>query len=265
MLIIDAYVEGKTGPVTLYEVYYPLFNSKTLFKLDLSLCKGLKINIYYNIKLDNPEIYNKNNIIYNDMCHPYSSKDGIDMALNDLRNEYKNNNRSICDEGCDYSEYTDDYVKCDCDIRESVPKMPEVKIDKNKLYKFVNIKNVANFGVLKCINLLADKKRMITNIGIYSFIPTFITYIICLILFYKRDFEIIKEYIKDILYAIKNLKYLNNKIKIHKKNQINLRDPAILIILKTKKIIKKDKEIDIVIILFNNLYNILNLINKKKK
>ena len=29
MLIIDAYVEGKTGPVTLYEVYYPLFNSKT--------------------------------------------------------------------------------------------------------------------------------------------------------------------------------------------------------------------------------------------
>ena len=246
MLIIDAYVEGKTGPVTLYEVYYPLFNSKTLFKLDLSLCKGLKINIYYNIKLDNPEIYNKNNIIYNDMCHPYSSKDGIDMALNDLRNEYKNNNRSICDEGCDYSEYTDDYVKCDCDIRESVPKMPEVKIDKNKLYKFVNIKNVANFGVLKCINLLADKKRMITNIGIYSFIPTFITYIICLILFYKRDFEIIKEYIKDILYAIKNLKYLNNKIKIHKKNQINLRDPAILIILKAKKIIKKDKEIDIV-------------------
>ena len=44
MLIIDAYVEGKTGPITLYEVYYPLFNSKTLFKLDLSLCKGLKIH-----------------------------------------------------------------------------------------------------------------------------------------------------------------------------------------------------------------------------
>ena len=246
MLVIDAYVEEKKGPVTLYEVYYPLFNSKTLFKLDLSICKGLKINVFYNMNLDNPEMYNKNNIIYNDICHPYSSKDGVDMTISDLRSEYKDNNRSICDEGCDYSEYVDGFVKCDCDIKESVRKMPEVKIDKNKLYKFVNIKNIANFGVLKCLNLLLDKKRMITNIGIYSFIPTFIAYIICLILFYKRDFTIIKEHIKDILFAIENLKYLNAKIKIHKQNQINLRDPAILIILKAKKIINKDKEINVI-------------------
>ena len=40
--------------------------------------------------------------------------------------------------------------------------------------------------------LTAIKERMISNIGIYSFIPTFIAYIVCLIVFYKREFKIIK-------------------------------------------------------------------------
>ena len=57
MLVIDAYVEGKTGPMSLYEVYYPLFNSPYLFQLDLSICDGLKINMLYNMELENPELY----------------------------------------------------------------------------------------------------------------------------------------------------------------------------------------------------------------
>ena len=49
------------------------------------------------------------------------------------------------------------------------------------------------------------------NIGIYSFIPTFISYIVCLIIFIKVDFNIIKEKIKDLLWAKENLKYIKNK------------------------------------------------------
>ena len=52
--------------------------------------------------------------------------------------------------------------------------MPEINIDKDKLYQFANIKMVADFGVLKCVNLFTIKERMIHNIGIYSFIPTII-------------------------------------------------------------------------------------------
>ena len=220
MLIIDAYVEGKTGPVTLYEVYYPLFNSKTLYKLDLSFCKGLKINVLYNIPLENPELYNKNHFIYNDVCHPYSSREGLDMGINDLRDEYIKNNRSICEEGCDFVGYFDGYVECNCDVKESTPNMEEIKIDKNKLYKFMNLKNVANFGVLKCTNLFYAKERMISNIGLYSFIPTLIVYILCLIIFYKRDFDIIKNYIKDILNAIQTKNYLDKeKEKENQKRQ----------------------------------------------
>ena len=195
MLKIDAFVEGKTGPMSLYEVYYPLFNSPTLFQLDLSICEGMKINVLYTMELENPELYDKNNPIYNDICSPYSSKNGVDMVLRDVQQEYIDNNKSICDEGCQFGGYNheNNEVECNCDIKESMPPLSEISIDKDKLYKFANIKNVANFGVLKCINLFSIKNRMIHNIGIYSFIPTFITYIICISVFYKVDFKFIKK------------------------------------------------------------------------
>ena len=159
------------------------------------------------MELENPELYDKNNPIYNDMCYPYSSKDGVDMILTDVQREYIDGNKSICDEDCVFGRYIDEKVDCNCDIKESLPPISEIKIDKDKLYKFANIKNIANFGALKCINLLREKERMIYNIGIYSFIPTFISYIVCIILFFKVDFNIIKEKIKELLYAIHNLKY----------------------------------------------------------
>ena len=210
ILVIDAYIEGKTGPVPLYEVYYPLFNSPTLFQLDLSICEGLQISMLYNMALENPELYDKDNPIYNDMCYPYSSKEGLDMILTDVQQEFKDNNKIICDEGCKF-EYINNKVECNCDIQTSFPPLSEIKIDKDKLYKFANIKNLANFGVLKCANLLTIKERMIANIGIYSFIPTIIAYIVCIILFYKFDSKIIKEKIKEILYAILNLKYIKKE------------------------------------------------------
>ena len=225
MLVIDAYVEGKTGPFPLYEVYYPLFNSPYLFQLDLSICDGLKINMLYNMELENPELYDKDNPIYNDMCYPYSSKNGVDMILTDVQREYINNNRIICNEDCKF-EFIDGTVECHCEVKSTFPSLSEIKIDKDKLYKFANIKNVANFGVLKCINLLFVKERMISNIGIYSFIPTVISYIVCIIVFIKVDFNIIKEKIKDLLYAILNLKYIKNKklkeekIVLEKKQEI---------------------------------------------
>jgi len=144
------------------------------------------------------------------MCYPYSSKDGVDMILTDVQREYKNNNRIICNEDCKF-EFIDGTVECHCEVKSTFPPLSEIKIDKDKLYKFSNIKNVANFGVLKCLNLLFVKERMITNIGIYFFIPTVISYIVCIILFIKVDFIIIKEKIKDLLYAILNLKYIKNK------------------------------------------------------
>ena len=60
---------------------------------------------------------------------------------------------------------------------------------------------------------------MIPNIGIYSFIPTFITYIVCAIVFYKVDFKLIKQKIKDLLFALIYFNYIENKKKIKKEKE----------------------------------------------
>ena len=260
MLVINAYIEGKTGPKPIYEVYYPLFNSPFLFQLDLSICDGLEINILYNMELENPELYNKDNPIYNDMCYPYTSKPGADMTLTDVQNDYKDNNRLICEEGCKF-EYFNKKVGCKCEVSPIFPPLSEIKIDKDKLYKFAKIKNVANFGALKCINLLTIKERMISNIGIYSFIPTIIAYIVCIIVFNKVDFKTIKDHIKNILYAILNLKYIKNKKpkKPINKNGFNFIEPIFIYVAK-----KKDLEISDAIMRQINDLNIKNARRIKK-
>ena len=44
ILKMDTYIEGKTGPTSLYEIFYPLENSENLVKLDLTPCEGEKIH-----------------------------------------------------------------------------------------------------------------------------------------------------------------------------------------------------------------------------
>ena len=113
--------------------------------------------------------------------------------------------------------------------------MSELKINKDELYKFAYVKNMANFGVLKCVNLLNIKERMIPNIGLYSFIPTFIAYIVCIILFIKVDFKIIKKKIKDLLYAILNLKYIENS-SVKPINGNYLRQPIFIYVAQKKNL-----------------------------
>ena len=263
ILVIDAYIEGKTGPLSLYEVYYPLSGSK-LSQLDLTICEGLKIGILYNIELENPELYDKNNPIYNDICYPYTFINGVDMTTTDLQNEYKTKNKMLCEEDCDY-EYSNGLYLCNCEIRDSLPSMSEIKIDKDKLYKFANLKNLVNFGVLKCVNLLGIKRNIIYNIGLYSFIPTFISYILCLIVLIKNDFKIIKNKIKDLLFAILKYKYLKYQFKekieekplIIKENMFL--EPIIISLAKEKGLVTNE------IIIRNKNININNKNTNEKK
>jgi hypothetical protein len=73
--------------------------------------------------------------------------------------------------------------------------LSEIKIDKNKLYTLINIKKIGNFEVLKCIDLVFSKEGLLKNIGFYLFIPSIITYFVCIYLFYKKEFDIIKKQI----------------------------------------------------------------------
>ena len=266
ILKMDAYIEGKMGPIVVYEVFYPL-DSKNLVQLDISICEGETIGISYYLELENPELYDKNNPIYNDICHPYTSVDGVDMTLSEKQKDYENNNKSLCEENCEYIGYDklDKLVKCNCDIKDGSTVISDIKVDKSKLYDFMGIDKLANFDVLKCVNLIIQKEYLLGNIGFYTFVPSFICYFVAVIVFYVKDFEIIKIKINNFVIAKKNLEYLRERKKKMLEDELNKKnkyvEPVFLSFMKKKKIKKKP------IILDSNIYKVENdkLITNEKE
>ena len=189
--------------------------------LDLTICEGDEINIVYPIELKNPELYDKESPYYKDICYNYNTNNKVDLIIADRQQEYSDNNKSLCEEDCTYVGYDRETkeVECSCQIKINIPLISEIKIDKNKLYKFFDIKKVGNFDVLKCINLLLSKEGLFKNIGFYAFIPPFVLYFVCVFIFYKKEYEIIKANIKDLIFARENLKYLQKKPKKKKKKK----------------------------------------------
>ena len=247
ILKIDTNVEGKTGPTVLYQVYRQKKGTVKLEQLDLTLCEGMPIKTSFPLEIENPDIYDINNPIYNSICYSYSTKDGVDMTVKDRREDCTENNRVLCGENCDSFEYDKEnkHVECKCDALINLPYISELKIDKKKLYKFMNIKKIGNFDVLKCYNLVFSLNGLKSNLGFYFFIPTVIMYIICIIIFYKYEFDIIKKYIKDLMFAKIYMKYLDLKTrgKIKRKHRketgnqsLDDKSPQLFQILKAKNI-----------------------------
>ena len=59
MIQIISGEEGMKIPKVEYEIYYPLYNNNDLKKLDLSLCKGTKVEISIAVKInDSLDKYN---------------------------------------------------------------------------------------------------------------------------------------------------------------------------------------------------------------
>ena len=267
VLKMDADVEGKMGPTVVYELFYPLENGGKLDQLDISICEGEKISISYSLELENPELYDKNNPIYSDICHPYTSEDGLDMTLSSKQQDYANNNKSLCEENCEYIGYDklDKLVKCNCDIKDGSTVISDIKVDKSKLYDFMGIDKLANFDVLKCVNLIIQKEYLLGNIGFYTFVPSFICYFVAVIVFYAKDFEIIKIKINNFVIAKKNLEYLRKQKKKMLEDELNKKnkyvEPVFLSFMKKKKIKKKP------IILDSNIYKVENdkLITNEKE
>ena len=211
ILKMDNYLEGFKSPIVDYELYYPLGNAYILDVLDKTICEDLNIIISIPANLSgDPELYNKNSAYYNDLCVHYEFDDGYDMTLEDRQQNYIDNNMSICEEDCNFAGYDPNNGKadCSCGIKFSLPLVSEISIDKAKLYSFMNIKNIANFNVLKCYKLITSKVGIATNIGFYLFIPSFITYFVCLFLFKSKEHKQILVQIKNIAFAKKYEKYI---------------------------------------------------------
>ena len=233
VLKLDAYREGQTGPKVEYQVYYS-FNGATLEELDLTICENDVITILVSANLTgNIDMYNQKSGFYSDICYTYTSGNGTDLTLTERQQMFYENNMSICEEGCDFGGYIADIgrVICNCEAKISEPIISEIKVDKSKLYNFIDIKKIANFDVLKCFNLVFSKAVVDGNIGFYAFLPTFVMYFICLIYFYARGFKLLRYQINEIVFAKKNYKHIFDKPEKPKPKY----EPILMSIFRKKK------------------------------
>jgi len=226
---MDIYKEGSSIPIIEYEVYDP----KTKNQLNLSICNDTKIQILVPVMIEENNInkYNSSDDYYNDICYTYTTESGTDIILTDRKNEFINNNMSICETNCEYEGYEIDSKKAKCkyEVKIKIPLMSEIAINKNLLMDKLDIKNSLNIKILKCYKLLLSINGLKNNIGSYILLSIIFIISICLIVF------LIKDYNKIIVMIYKITSYSkNNKINkiiskvnsceeqnIHKKTKIN--------------------------------------------
>ena len=218
MLKIDKEQRGKNYLQIEYEVFYQLSNGKIEI-LNLSYCEGIDIEILIPIIINETiDKYNPKSDYYNNICSKTNSKSNIDIPLNDRRNEYINNNMSLCEKNCDLVNY--DYnkkrAKCSCKVKTTVS-INKIKLDgKNLLKNFIDVKNIMNIEIIKCYKIVFNKKNLMNNLGCFIFAFIFLLYFICLHIFYCKSLGKLIRLIRKITKAIK---YFNNK-----ENQITNND-----------------------------------------
>ena len=211
--------EGMKIPKVEYEVYYPLNDNLT--KLNLTLCKGTKVKISIPVKInDKIDIYNASSNYYNDICSKTTSKSGTDISLKDRRNEFVNNNMTLCEENCDLIDYDYKTEKsvCSCDIKLSVTPINEIKFNKKNFFKsFIDIKNIANLNLMKCYKTVLKIKNLIKNYGFFIMFLIMILYFITLIIFWTKSFYKLKKILNIMFIGLKSkeqiIKNDNNIIK----------------------------------------------------
>ena len=179
--------EGMKIPKVEYEVYYPFLYNNIFTKLNLTLCKETKIEISIPVKInDNIDKHNPKSGYYNDICYKTTSEIDTDICLKDRRNEFIENNMTLCEENCDLINYNYAIakVKCSCDFQTNISQNHDIKFNKKEFFKsFTDIKNIANIDIIKCYKIVFIIKNLIYNYGFYIMAFIMLLYFIAIIIF----------------------------------------------------------------------------------
>ena len=257
--LIEVFHEGMKIPKIEYDIYSKL-NSSNLVKLNLSFCRNNKINLFVpTILNEDIDKLNSSSGYYNDLCYTSISDFGTDIIPKDRKEEFINKNKTVCQEKCDFTDYDYNTYKaiCSCEVKESSSSFAYININKTKLLEnFINIKNIANFNLLVCHNVLFSKNGIIRNYGFYSLILIILFHSIIILLFYiKKLYNVIKVKIKDIIFGIKNFELIKKeKRKQIKKGKIKI---------KKYNLYKHNTKLNSIIEETNNPPNKKNIINFK--
>ena len=263
-LYILQVISEETGmkiPKIEYEIYYPLYNSQNLTKLNLTSCKNSKIEISISVKInDTLDKYNSSSEYYNDICSKTTSNSGTDISLKDRRNEFVDNNMSLCEENCELIDYnhSTEKAKCSCDIKLIITSNYDIKFNKKNFFKsFIDINNIFNLNIMKCYQTVLRIKSIIKNYGCYIITLIIILYFITIFIFFIISYIKLKKEINYIFSALKSIE-IPQKIGTNSNNIIKKR----LKIKKKKK--KSEKNRDTKNLNKDKLYLENNLEGKKE-
>lgn len=159
------------------QVEYQVINSETDQILDLSKCNHNKINIYAPVDFD-PEyfeeithlkeqgydMFNSSDSFYNDICAVYTSENGTDVLLKDRKNDYYNQNLTLCEENCEYKSFDIETskVNCECETKTEVNSdVSETSFSPNIVFEnFYSFEKYTNYKVLKCYDLAFNSEKL---------------------------------------------------------------------------------------------------------
>jgi hypothetical protein len=217
---------GMKIPKIEYEIYYPLNNTVGLTKLNLSSCKETKIEISIAVKINDVlDKYNSSSDYYSDICYKTTSASGTDISLLDRKNEFVNNNMSLCEENCDFIgyDYNKEKAKCSCSIKLNIPSNYDIKFNKKDFFKnFIDVKNIFNVNIMKCYKTVLKIKGLLNNYGFFFISFIVLLYIVALIIFYFISYKKIKKEVNNIYLELKceelPIKHLRKK-RIKSKNR----------------------------------------------
>ena len=251
----------KNEDLTATYVQYEIFDPCTLQKIDLDICKDIPVTINSTNNLDEKAIilydslqeygynlFNSDDIFYNDICSRYTSENGTDMTLNDRKKllvEYSN--IPLCQANCSFMFYnsSNNMTTCSCPIQTKNTSLEQSNIIFNKALLFntfyLSISN-SNFRVMKCYKLFFSLEGQIYNFGSYILIFNILIFIILMVFCFVSEIKKINYFIDIVIKA----KFINNNIKN------NIRDKEIeniireknkkLLTLSGKKTIKKNEK-----------------------
>ena len=222
---IDIKSEDLKSTYVQYEIYGP---NKT--KVDLSVCENTSIyintpvyfsteieSLYESLSESGYNLFNSNDSFYNDICSPYTSKNGTDIPISDRQNEIYNNIKDyhICQNNCSlvYYNSTNKKSKCECSIQiEDIKTETKLINYKDELFNsfYKTLKN-SNFLVLKCFKLTFSIEGQTNNIGSYIMSAIFLLFIIVIIIHFIIGRKKLHNIILKILYQKKTFKLLNKK------------------------------------------------------
>ena len=226
-------------------IEYQIFNENGKKKLNLNYCKNIKIPYYINAEINDyiEYKYNPMHEYYNDRCSPFETEHTTDILLYDRKNEFNQNNMSLCEKDCIFKGYINNVINCECEVKLKFNSFINVNSDKyNLIYRFdIDNKNSHNFWTIKCFLDFHSKYSLLLNVISMFMISVLFIFIIAIIVFR------IKEY--RLYYII--IKHLAKKsIKIKKV-------PALVVEDKEKNYKKvEEKEIELNNVNISNINNL---------